>query len=404
MGQGLLVEGDGVADTQTTEDVVEIVPEADMIDTETVDPSDTVDGSTDYLEPIGDNESVEESVRKVVEAEKKKQAEGQEDPKNADAGTSAPHEVQKDLAPKQGKSHKKKEVIPDLGKVDIPARLNSEEREWWGKLPNEFKPAVARFFKEQSAAEGRRSNEYNRIVGETKHLLEAVRPHYTSMPELAERGITEGQFVSSLVATHKQLMNPKTSKAKIAQVARSLGHNVQFVNENGEIESDAESGVQNNEISQLRSEINALKSELSQQVTSQQATPHVQAIERVMQAKDQQGNLLYPEASDHETLVELKPLVSDLVRKGSDYGSALKEAIEYRRYKSGQTNGRQQTRPSQNTQTNKTAVDAAQTARGRVAPNGVSGAEANGFVAKPGTTIEEDIQAVIDMQKRGIRI
>lgn len=355
-------------------------------------------------------ESVEDSVRKAIEGEKAKQGEAEvngnptEGQGEASDGLDAKSEgkTEPELAKKKGK----REVIPDLGDVqlDPPARLSQAEKQVFSKLPNHLKPAVARMFKEHEAHFSRTQAEYSKALNEAKHIVEAVRPYYTSVPEFAQKGITESHLVTTLIGTHQALLNPKTSKSKLAEVASSLGHRIRFIDEDGDdVSDDSVDEIENHpKFRALQERLDRVDSHIRTQTRNQTAAPIIAEIQKVQQEVDANGNLLYPELQDQRWVASVRSLVSARVGNDPDpaaWARALVDEVYVHRRRNGNPDSFNQTKPPQNN-TNTRAVTAARTVRGGVTPSAATKLAEE--TAVPGQSMEDSVRAAIERIKRGV--
>lgn len=357
-------------------------------------------------------ESVEDSVRKAIEAEKAAQREAQADGDKTkgqdDSGEGINTKPEGEVKPELEKKKGKREVIPDLGEfpLDPPARLSQAEKQVFAKLPNHLKPAVARMFKEHEAHFSRTQGEYSKALNEARHIIEAVRPYYTSNPGFAQNGITESALVTKLIGTHQALLEPKTSKSKLAEVAASLGHRIAFIDEDGDVEADSpHQDIDNHpKFRALQEKIDRLESETKTRTFHEKAAPIVAEIDRLQQEKDTSGNFAYPELRSMEFIQSVRPLVSALVGNNpspESYGKALRRAVLLHRQENGYPNGNYQTKPPQNNNIiNQRAISAARTVRGGVTP-AVSASLAN-EMARPDESMEDSVRMAINQLKRGV--
>lgn len=387
-------EGKHPESVQVEEDQVEI-------ESEVVDSEGDLDG--DNTEVAKEGESVQESVKKVVSALKAEENEAASDGGEAPEEEKHPGKLKADIKGEdkpleKGKKARKKEVIPDLGArgVSAPHGLQPHEQKIFNELPNQLKPAAARLFNEMRGSYSRTQAELQKVTQENRHILEAVRPYYTSVPALAEAGITEGQFIAKLVANHQALMDPKRSKAKLAGIAQSLGHNIKFVDENGEEvqESPSQFRVENDpKFQALQKRLDEVYNLTQKQLIERESAPIVAEVAKLQQE--------FPELRDREFLLSVRQLVSGMVGKhptAENYARALRLVVMDHRERNGENPYQSnQTKPRQQIQR---PIAPSRTVRGGVTPPSSSSIETNG--ARPGELMSESVRAAIESLKRGV--
>ena len=390
MGQELLIE-ESLLGSQAIPSVVEDTEEVVVEETQ-----------------AKEGESVEDSVRKAISNLKAETGEGdssQQEAKTGGNSTAKPEgQDQSNLAPKRGRP--KKEVVPDLGDpyLEPPVRLRPERKEAFKKLPNDVKRDVVELFKEQESHFSRTQGELAKAERESRHIIEAVRPYYTSIPELAQKGITESALVTTLIGTHQALMNPKTSKTKLSEIAQSLGHSIKFVDESGDEQvvtnghADIESHPQ---FRALQERLNQVQSYVSKQTESEAAVSEISKIEEAQNEKDVSGNLAWPELRSKAFVDAKRSSVAELRRidPSLSYAEALKMEALRHRVRNGNPPQLSPTKPRQENNNNQRAVLAATTVRGGITPSTVGGAT-NGR-AKPGESYEDSVRAALEKIKRG---
>lgn len=254
-----------------------------------------------------------------------------------------------------------------------PARLSAKEKEVFNRLPKQLKPAVARMFAGIEGKFTQTQTEYARALGETKHLLEAVRPYYAANPDLAEAGFTEAGFVTALVAKHAKLANPKTSRAEYIKLGKELGIDPSALSDGNTGEKQQTADISNHP------QFLALQNQVSQLTGLQQQSLHqrIEAtgsqiateMQSVIDEKDQFGRYRYPELHEQAFLQATKPLVSALAAT-MPYAEALKRAWMAMTGNSAQLN---QTGLPANNNTQNRAMSAAVSVRGRSAAQGAPG-------------------------------
>lgn len=374
----------------------------ETVEVETIE---EVDNETENI--AKEPESVEDSVRKAIQIEKDKSSEeetdGDKTPEVSNNGTESKTELNGQVKTEVAKKGRKKEVIPDMGiAYEAPNRLPPERKEAFKKLPRDVQKDIVDLFRNTESHFSKTQGELSAAVRESKHILEAVRPYYLSVPEFAEKGITESALVSTLIGNHQKLLNPKTSKSKLAEIAASLGHNIKFIDDNGS-ESEVSAGVENSpQFRALQEELNQVKSHISNQITTEKASEHISDIEVAQNEKDASGNLAWPELHSRDFIESVRPFVSAQVRNDPNlgYGEALKIAAIRYRLKNGNPSQLTQTKPRQDNNINDRAVSGARTVRGGPTPSSVRGSLFEG--AKRGESMEDSVRAAIDLRRRGV--
>jgi len=322
----------------------------------------TEDESIIETEDSGEPESVEESVKEALAEVKAGQGEGSED---EEAGEPASHE--------SGQSAKHSQQAQD-GKpssVAAPNRFSADTKEAWEKFPPEIQAEAARMFREHQGRFTQGQQQLAQAEKEARHLVEAVRPYYTSNPELAEAGISESALVAQLIGNHQLLMNPETSASTLTRIGKSLGFDVEL-SRDGSTVSASQNGASfenNPQFQSLQQQNSQILSWIEQRQVQEAAQPILEEINEVQDEVDASGNFLYPETHKREFLQYAKPLVSELKRThpGISYGEALKHVVQQARQSFGYSPQASSTGlPVKN---NQKAVSAAKTVRGRVAPS-----------------------------------
>lgn len=349
----------------------------------------------DTTEEVKEDETVEDSARAALKElqTQKEQPDGDEDEEAPEPSQAPPTKTAKNTKPEAGL---------ELEDVEPPTGLTASEKTLFTKLPNEFKPAVARMFKEQRGKFTRTQQELAAHMQEARHITEAVRPYYVSHPELAQNGITESSLVAALIGAHQKLTDPKTDRQEIERIAKSRGYNIKFVGEDGSEQPSEHVAIDNHPTFRaLQEELHGLKAELNKQSLDARVTPLLAEIQQVQQEKDNSGRLLYPELSNPAFISSVKHLVSE--RRGQhpelSLGEALKQEVwEYRKSLGYSPSSSQTKLPVGNV--NNRAVSAAVSARGRVAPQ-VSSVSADSSVPV-NETPEQSARIALEELRRGI--
>lgn len=353
------IEGAGGLQEESALETVEAAPE--------VAPEAPAESQEGAKEPEGPkDESVRETVARALEEERKKLA-GDEGP----AKPEAQQKPSKDGAPKHATAKPAKDAVAFDGKP--PQRLSAAQKEAFNALPPQLKAGVASMFAEHERTFTAAMQEARRAEAESRGIIEAVNPFATSW---AERGFTVPAAVAALAAANEKLLNEKTRESTFL----NLGNDLQVDWERmaalarGE-EKPAASVASHPEITALREELNALKSE-REQVRSKQLNESVQGIVSEMAAvrdeQDQFGRYLYPEMHEEGFFERAKPLVSALraTIPGLSYGEALKRAYSSITGRPAGNSAQQSPArfPSQENQQQTRALSAAVSVRGRTAP------------------------------------
>lgn len=357
------------------------------------------DGVVGHDEPIA--ETPEESAKAALEELEQANpgSEDGEEKENAEAGSELQH------------AEGPVEEAPSIADEDFtpPARLSDSERGLFNRLPKKLKPAVARMFKEHQAHFTRTQQEASKVIkayqqaeANSRHALEAVRPYYVSHPELAQRGITEGSFISMLVAAHQKLSDPKTARSEYIELGKSLGFNVGIDGENGGAQVQDFDIDKHPKFVALQNQLSQVISTQQQWATQSQAAPIVAELTAIQQEIDPRtNNYAYPELQDQWFINSVKPLVSETVRNnpGVSYGEALKRVIWSKRQQYGFSSGSNQARLPVNNNQNNRAVSAAVSVRGRSTSNGRSAPDVE--ITK-GESPEQSAWAALEDIRRGL--
>lgn len=384
MGKELQGEESGVV-----EEAVETGEQQDVFQTQVTQTEEIIE------EEVDEDESVEDSARAAL-----KELQAQKEQPNGDKNAQAP-EPGKEASAKAPKNPESEAGLT-LDDIEPPTGLTASEKTLFTKLPNEFKPAVARMFKEQRGKFTKTQQELQSHIQEARHVVEAVRPYYVSHPELAQSGITESSLVAALIGAHQKLTDSKTDRQEIERIAKSRGYNIKFVGEDGTEESFEQPAIDNHPIVRtLQERVHGLEAELNRQSVDARVAPLLTEIQQVQQQRDESGRLLYPELSNPAFISSVKHLVSE--RRGQhpelSLGEALKQEVwEYRKSLGYSPPSSQAKLPVGNV--NNRAVTAAVSARGRVAPQ-VSSASANESVPV-NETPEQSARIALEELRRGI--
>lgn len=357
------------------------------------------DTETDTETETDDEETPEESARlalKELTEGTDESSQGSEAQASEESGGSAQGQAGTNQKPKivrdangqpagaadpAAQGHEKPEES-DPSDFEPPARLSPNEKAIFNKLPKAFRPAVARMFKEHQRNETKRATDYANATRaaqakeqEAGHIIQAIRPYYTSNPDFAANGITESQVVAALVGAHQKLTDPKRAKQALIDLAADCGYRVQLLNTDGTVpDGDAGSNASdirhNPEFRALQSKLDALTSSVEGERTRAAASPIEAEFRSIADQKDSAGNFLHPEMQVDNFWHQARPRISALVKSGYSYGDALCLAYTAMTGKEARKPLQQQTQarpPASNPQNNR-AVQAAVSVRGRAAP------------------------------------
>lgn len=264
--------------------------------------------------------------------------------------------------------------------VEPPIRLSAEAKTAFKSWPKKAKQEFSTAVKNLEGAYNRSNQEAVHAKKEAEHVLQAVRPYYTSKPELASKGISEAQMITALVGNHQLLTHDDVNvrRAKYIAIGKSIGlvdNDGQFVDAPDRSSTGASSAAITEAInSTLQTRLAPIESFLESQRRGQQekaADAAVAEIKSVMEEKDGSGRLLYPELQDSEFhMQQVKPLVVGLVRSIPDlsWGQAARMAVQHFRLKNGKSNQSNPTRlPTNNESHRERAAEAGVSARGKAA-------------------------------------
>jgi hypothetical protein len=268
-------------------------------------------------------------------------------------------------------------IVPD--EIEPPARLSAEEKQEFKRLPKSAKETVRRTIQNLEGRFTQAQQQSSEAFNESRHILEAVRPYYTSKPELAARGITESQVVSGLIGNHQILTGEDYAARynKWIEIGQSIGVADESGKPKGLIPETPDgflhpTAIQSAVEKALQTRLEPIESFVGSQkqlVEDQQATAAAQEIYEVIETKDAVGNYVYPELQDENYHIQqVKPLVVALVRSipNLQYGEAYKMAVASLRTKNGKSGQLNPTGlPSNNNSHKRRAAQAGVSARGK---------------------------------------
>lgn len=356
-------------------------------------------------------ESIEDSIKEAI---KEAQAEnlrnkGEENEVLAEEEVVAPTDpLNKTETDKL--TDQEQELALGTSDYEVPSRLDPTERELFSKLPKKFKPAVSRMFKEHQTELRRAQNELAaerreaaRERQEAAHVIQAIRPYYTSNPDLAKNGITEAHLVTALIGAHQKLTKPETKVKEYLDLGREIG-----------IDVSALEGLEDNStrpqadilslpaIKPLQEEVSRISSMLEKQRIDAAAAPVIAEFQTVKNEKDPvTGRFLYPQLQNDAFWGFAKSLILQKINAGQKPADAVKSAyVEILGPVSAPLNSSNQVSLPAKNQNNNRAVSAAVSVRGKVAPQAAT-PNVTGDVPK-NETIEQSIMAAIEETRRGI--
>lgn len=276
-------------------------------------------------------------------------------------------------------SDDKKEGVEEED-IEPPIRLNAEAKtafkSWPSKAKKEFSAAVRNL----EAAYSRSNQEAVTAKKEAEHIMQAVRPYYTSKPELAAKGISEAQMITAFIGNHQLLTHDDVNvrRNKFLAIGRSIG----LVDGDGNLLDAPETsngkagtaGIDQAINTALQTRLAPIESFLESQRKAERekvADGAVAEVKSVMDEKDASGNYVYPELHDAQFhMQQVKPLVVGLVRSIPElsYGQAVRIAVQHLRQKNGKSSQPNPTRlPINNESHRERAAQAGVSARGRAA-------------------------------------
>ena len=216
--------------------------------------------------------------------------------------------------------------IPEPEVLEAPEHWSDEDKETFNSLPEEARPL---YLAKVTSLETGYNTKFESLADERKQLdafkgfAEMFTPDHRE--QLARMGTTPEGYVRSLIATHFQLQqNPQ---ATLQQLAQQLGVTL---GEAPALEEDDLDPVVNQRLKGIESQLQSLAENLTQTQQSQEEASQRQ-IQETWQAfagaKDDQGNVLYPNAEGLKTKIayELQTLES-IPRETA--GALLKRAYD----------------------------------------------------------------------------
>lgn len=357
---------------------IEATETDDTEELETTEATETEETKKDDFDP---NETPEESARKALE-EIEREANGTGDGTDDPSASAEPEATEA-----QQENVTEQEEEPAKGPPTSPSGfLQPEEATLYHQLPKKGKSIVDKVLKRvqgrftQTQQEyAKHTRNYQAAEQSARHVLEAVRPYYSSTPELARLGITEGSFVAQLVGVHQRLANPQTRHEEYLRIGKDLGIDTsvleQSLTESGQ--SKPQANIEEHpKFKELHQKVESLHNETSNWQRQQEALRHKPELDALQNAVDKTGRYIYPELRSPEFLAYAKPLALGRWRTNpqGSLAQALKDVVLETRAKfgysqptNGQTqNGHQAKLPSNNQQIARKSVPT--TARGHVAP------------------------------------
>jgi hypothetical protein len=349
---------------------------------------------------VGDKkESVRDTVKRVLEAQKNKadSAGGDNKPDGE-----APLE-EKPAQAEQVKKTKPK-FDPEDPELKAPDRLEVHEKEMFRNLPAGLKRGFNRSLKNLQAMATRATQEYAAKTKEIGGVLEAAQPFAHMM---AEQGLTLPQATAMLYSAHAKLSNPATREAAFLKLADDLGMDFEQLaaRKRGEVPTGRSAPVDiesHPAFRSIQSQLQSVISERDQKVAherSQLASSIVTEMEAVRDEWDAQaGRYRFPELHDASFIERTKPLVVELVRTvpGLSHGEALRRAYTSLTGKpAGASTQPPQTKfpASSNSQIQNRAASAGVSVRGRLTPTVAS----QGLEGLSSKEIPNDVRSTVRM-------
>lgn len=329
--------------------------------------ADTGDRVDDVEETSDEPETAHETVQREYERLK---AEAEAEDPGDQGGDEAPGEVLVEKAGKRGRGRPKKEAAAPAEpfKIPPPNRLTVEQKEIFHQLPDNLKRAAHQMFRDHDAHYTQVVQRATAAEREARGVVEAVRPYLLSHPELQEQGYTESRIVSSLIAAHQKLTDPKTARQAYADLGEQIGLDPEIIEA---IKGQQHQRQQAPQIATLPTEAQEAINWARQQkeAQSQRAVAGMLAeLQAVQNEMTPDGRYVFPKLHDPVFIQQWKPLVSDLART-LPYQEAAKRAYWALEGYPGNSSPVNQARfPAQNTQLER-AQQAAVSVRGKSAPS-----------------------------------
>lgn len=368
-----------------------LAPEVEEeLDSEEEESSTSGDGSLDddFRAAFGESsedetedgsEDTRETIDRVFEEGKKEQ--GEKDPIK---DQKPPEELQPQVA--------KQEVSEDG--VTPPQRLSANEKKIFSNIKSKsLRKGIQRMFKEHEAGQTKLINQerarlhglfeqergklhrtYTEETQKVQSIRAAVEPHVDRLTFGGRMPIS--QAIGELATTHAKLTSddPTVALGELKRISDRVAKRFNRTAENAFQNIDTSAQEATERESRLQKEIDDLKLQLGQV----RAQPHIDRVRAEVDSARQErgvdGRLLYPELHDVNFLVQVNPLVEQIMRANPrlNYGEAHKQAVLIRR---GQPQNHQQVPrlPAAATQTNgnKPSGVSSGSVRGRSAsPNG----------------------------------
>lgn len=212
--------------------------------------------------------------------------------KEAKAKTDIPaQEVGKAQKGKAEPSTEAAPVAPNQVNSEIPAPISwkAEKREAFASLPRDVKQYIVDRERESQSLLTQKSQEFAQAIRGHEELLQVIEPE---MQKFARARVSPAQAVHYLLKGQEFLeTNPQEA---IKRLADMHGVDLQSLALNGSTEANPEIQTLRRELDELRGYYSTQQEQAQQQYISS-LNNHVEAFR---QAKDAEGNQLYPYASD----------------------------------------------------------------------------------------------------------
>lgn len=182
-------------------------------------------------------------------------------------------------------------AAPDQGNSEIPAPISwkAEKRELFGQLPRDVKQYIVDRERESQSLLTQKSQEFAQAIRGHEELLNVIEPE---MEKFAKARISPAQGIHYLLKGQEFLEN--NPQEAIKRLAEMHGVDLQTLALNGPTEIDPQLQAVRKELDELRGYYTTQQ----EQAYNQYMSSLNQQVESFRQAKDAQGNQLYPHASD----------------------------------------------------------------------------------------------------------
>lgn len=290
-------------------------------DLETTEVETEVDDTQEILEEakqlegdkdeVSKEESHEESVRAALKEVEASKEDGNQGENLAPENNNAVKPVKKLV---------KAEALSDP-ELLAPERFDLKTKEIFNQLPPELKKAVHSTVKNLEGMATRATQDARKAAEDNRFIQEAVQPY---VAEFGRLGLTAPQGIATLLAAHKRLVTPETSKEAYIALGKDLGFDTSFLEQDGESTNGNVDLSKHPQIQQLAAEnkrlremIEPVHSGIQKQQQSQNDAAEAQIFNEltsVINETDSSGRYVNPKLHEEEFLEAWKPLVSALIR------------------------------------------------------------------------------------------